>query len=168
MSHLWEVKHPYYATEGNYFDNDCHVDFDSWADFKEEGSLDADRDMGRGGNVMTYAVLARQLCDISHMIDTSASYIDCETETILWRRCAKVAEESGEVISALIGVTGENPRKGVTHTMGDVQAELLDVATTALCAVAHLHDNESNPVLFLIDHVDRVHARLRSSIEAAS
>lgn len=114
------------------------------------------------------SALASQLCNISHMIDTSASYADCETEAILWRRCAKVAEEAGEVISALIGVIGENPRKGVTHTMGDVESELLDVAATALGAVAHLHDNEDDPILLLAAHVRRVHTRLKSSIQAAS
>ena len=113
-------------------------------------------------------LLADQLRGLSHMIDTSPAYADCETETILWRRCAKVAEEAGEVISALIGVVGCNPRKGVTHTMGDVEAELLDVATTALCAVAHLHDNEVDPVLLLAAYVSRVHARLKLSIAAAS
>lgn len=115
-----------------------------------------------------YPLLADQVCGLSHMIDTSASFTDCDTETILWRRCTKVAEETGEVISALIGVTGSNPRKGVTHTMGDVEAELLDVALSALCAVAHLHDNESDPVLLLAAHTSRVHARLKASIEATS
>jgi NTP pyrophosphatase (non-canonical NTP hydrolase) len=113
-------------------------------------------------------LLADQLRGLSHMIDTSASFTDCDTETILWRRCAKVAEEAGEVISALIGVTGSNPRKGVTHTMDDVESELLDVALTALCAVAHLHDNQNDPVLLLAAHACRVHARLKSSIEGAS
>ncbi len=115
-----------------------------------------------------YPLLVDQVCGLSHMIDTSASYADCETETILWRRCAKVAEEAGEVISALTGVTGSNPRKGVTHTMGDVESELLDVALTALCAVAHLHDNEGDPVLLLAAHACRVHTRLKASIEGAS
>jgi len=36
MTHLWEVDHPYYATEGNYFNLDCHAEFSSWADFIEE------------------------------------------------------------------------------------------------------------------------------------
>lgn len=36
MAHLWEADHPYYAAEGNYFDNSCHLDYDSWADFEDE------------------------------------------------------------------------------------------------------------------------------------
>ena len=40
---LWEVKHPYYAEEGNYAMKDCHVEYGSWADFvEEEGDSDLD------------------------------------------------------------------------------------------------------------------------------
>lgn len=34
--HLWEAKHPYYAQEGNYFDNGCHERYARWEDFFEE------------------------------------------------------------------------------------------------------------------------------------
>jgi hypothetical protein len=43
--HLWEVPHPYYATDGNFYSNDCYTIFESWDDFKSGGSFDADRDM---------------------------------------------------------------------------------------------------------------------------
>jgi hypothetical protein len=36
--HLWEVDHPYYCTEGNYYSNGCHSTYDSWADFVEEAN----------------------------------------------------------------------------------------------------------------------------------
>jgi len=49
-------------------------------------------------------------------------------------RVLKVVEEAGEAAAAYIGMTGANPRKGVTHTLGDVESELLDVALTALVA----------------------------------
>ena len=39
---------------------------------------------------------------------------------------------------AWIGVLGQNPRKGVTHTTGDVVGELADVVFTALVAIASL------------------------------
>ncbi len=54
-----------------------------------------------------------------------------------WARLSKVAEELGEAISAFIGVTGQNPRKGVTGTMGDVLDELADVAFTAIFCAQH-------------------------------
>lgn len=43
IAHLWEVDHPYYCSEGNYFSNDCHADYGSWQNFaEEEGENDVD------------------------------------------------------------------------------------------------------------------------------
>ncbi|MFI1070211.1 MazG-like family protein [Streptomyces puniciscabiei] len=53
-------------------------------------------------------------------------------------RVLKLSEEVGEVAEAIIGATGQNPRKGVTHTWEDVQAELCDVVITALVALRTL------------------------------
>ncbi|MFI9765810.1 MazG-like family protein [Streptomyces sp. NPDC052415] len=53
-------------------------------------------------------------------------------------RMLKLSEEVGEVAEAVIGATGQNPRKGVTHTWDDVQAELCDVVITALVALRTL------------------------------
>ncbi|MFI6355564.1 MazG-like family protein [Streptomyces sp. NPDC050743] len=53
-------------------------------------------------------------------------------------RVLKLSEEVGEVAEAIIGTTGQNPRKGVTHTWEDVQAELCDVVITALVALRTL------------------------------
>ena len=53
-------------------------------------------------------------------------------------RILKVTEEAGEAAAAWIGVLGQNPRKGVTHTREDVAAELADVALTALVAIESL------------------------------
>lgn len=51
-------------------------------------------------------------------------------------RVGKIAEEFGEVWQALAGSLGQNPRKGRTHTTGDVAAELCDVIVTAAVALA--------------------------------
>ncbi len=53
-------------------------------------------------------------------------------------RLLKLNEEVGEVAEAVIGATGQNPRKGVTHGWEDVQAELCDVVITALLALRTL------------------------------
>lgn len=53
-------------------------------------------------------------------------------------RLLKVTEEAGEVAAAWIGATGQNPRKGVTHTYADVASELADVAFTAMVAMTSL------------------------------
>lgn len=87
-----------------------------------------------------------------------------DTEAHRWRRCAKVAEEAGEVVQALLGVAGENPRKGVTHTTADLEAELLDVAVAALAAVSYLHHDRGPDLVSKL----QVHARrTRERLEAA-
>ena len=41
--HLWEIDHPYYMSEGNYFSNDCHTEYKTWAEFIDEfGDSDMD------------------------------------------------------------------------------------------------------------------------------
>lgn len=77
---------------------------------------------------------------LSRWIDLGNADRDAEART--WGRLAKVSEECGEVIAAFIGWTGQNPRKGVTHGPSDVESELLDVAVTALGAIAHLRGND--------------------------
>ncbi|MFE7811769.1 MazG-like family protein [Streptomyces sp. NPDC057433] len=53
-------------------------------------------------------------------------------------RVLKLSEEVGEVAEAVIGATGQNPRKGTTHSWEDVGSELCDVALTALVALRSL------------------------------
>ncbi|MEU0783480.1 MazG-like family protein [Streptomyces sp. NPDC006173] len=50
-------------------------------------------------------------------------------------RILKLSEEAGEVAQAWIGVAGQNPRKGVSHTREDVADELCDVIVTAAVAL---------------------------------
>ncbi|MES4887502.1 MazG-like family protein [Streptomyces sp. NPDC096012] len=77
------------------------------------------------------------------------------TEGVLLR-VLKLSEEVGEVAEAIIGATGQNPRKGVTHSWEDVQAELCDVAVTALVALRTLTPRAQE----VFDrHVTRVRAR---------
>ncbi|WP_324607949.1 MazG-like family protein [Streptomyces rimosus] len=56
-------------------------------------------------------------------------------------RILKVTEETGEVAKAVIGMTGQNPRKGVTHSLEDIADELCDVMITAATALASVVDN---------------------------
>ncbi|MFF8956834.1 MazG-like family protein [Streptomyces sp. NPDC014894] len=53
-------------------------------------------------------------------------------------RVLKLSEEVGEAARAVIGATGQNPRKGVTHDWEDVQSELSDVIITAMVALRTL------------------------------
>ncbi|MGW2832090.1 MazG-like family protein [Streptomyces sp. NPDC001286] len=56
-----------------------------------------------------------------------------EHETAM--RLMKVVEEAGEASAAYIGMTGQNPRKGTTHTPDDVADELCDVIIAAAVAL---------------------------------
>ena len=75
----------------------------------------------------------------------SMSVEELRDELLLLHRTVKVAEELGESVAALIGHTGANPRKGITHQRADIIDELLDVAVTALGAIEHItgHDGYS-------------------------
>ncbi|MEV5976003.1 MazG-like family protein [Streptomyces sp. NPDC052114] len=71
-------------------------------------------------------------------------------------RMLKLSEEVGEVAQAVIGATGQNPRKGTTHTWDDVRAELCDVIVTAMVALRTLTP-EARDVF--AEHLRRVGAR---------
>lgn len=71
-------------------------------------------------------------------------------------RIMKISEEVGEVSQAVIGVLGQNPRKGVTHTWEDVHAELSDVILTAMVALSTLTPDAAT---IFQRHLDRVAAR---------
>jgi NTP pyrophosphatase (non-canonical NTP hydrolase) len=77
-----------------------------------------------------------------------------EQQTI---RMLKLVEEAGEAARAWIGVIGQNPRRGVTHTVDDVAAELADTALTALVAIESLGLDSGQA---MADCVAKVLARL--------
>lgn len=96
------------------------------------------------------------LARLSRWIDELPDNAARSVETQLWSRTMKVAEEVGEVCAAVVGYTGQNPRKGYTHTREDIAKELLDVAVTALCAYEHLTDNRGESFRALIQHIDNL------------
>ncbi|HXF03440.1 MAG TPA: hypothetical protein VN601_10665 [Arthrobacter sp.] len=74
-------------------------------------------------------------------------------------RVLKLLEEAGEAAAALIGVQGQNPRKGVTHTQDDLLNEPADVAITALCAMQHFTQDETVTRAYLASKVDGIITR---------
>lgn len=72
-------------------------------------------------------------------------------------RVLKISEEAGEAASALIGMVGQNPRKGVTHSRADVAGELCDVVLTAIVALASVEPDTWADTL--ADHLHRITAR---------
>ena len=97
------------------------------------------------------------LVRLSQWIDAANDHKPAEQQA--WERTAKVAEECGEVIAAMIGMTGQNPRKGFTHTREDVVAELLDVAVTALGGIEHLTGHQGTALELLDEKILAVSAR---------
>lgn len=77
---------------------------------------------------------------LSAWIDGTPTNQARDPEAVMWSRVTKVCEESGEVWRALAAAVGENPRKGVHGSLADVVDELLDTASAALAAVAHIYD----------------------------
>ncbi|MGW3624167.1 MazG-like family protein [Streptomyces sp. NPDC000880] len=65
-----------------------------------------------------------------------------QQETLL--RMLKLSEEVGEVAQAIIGASGQNPRKGRTHSWQDVESELCDVIITAMVALRTLTPDASD------------------------
>ncbi|MFD6348030.1 MazG-like family protein [Streptomyces roseolus] len=71
-------------------------------------------------------------------------------------RVLKLSEEVGEAAQAVIGATGQNPRKGTSHSWEDVEAELCDVVITAMVALRTLTPDASE---VFARHLRRVAAR---------
>lgn len=68
-------------------------------------------------------------------------------------------EEVGEVASAYIGMTGQNPRKGVTHSLDDLISELADVAITALCTITVISGHPLEPAYAISAKLQRIMER---------
>ena len=77
--------------------------------------------------------------DIDEWLDRGAGP-EYQTQPLAqdWARLSKVIEELGEAIQAFIGYTGQNPRKGVTHTLSEVEDEVADVIITGILCLQHI------------------------------
>jgi NTP pyrophosphatase (non-canonical NTP hydrolase) len=84
------------------------------------------------------------ISDIDQWLDDGVS-MDYRIQPLAqdWARIAKVIEELGEAVQAMIGYTGQNPRKGVTNGRDKVLEELADVVFTAILAIQHFTKNDS-------------------------
>ena len=101
---------------------------------------------------------AESLANLSEWIDQANAHRD--PESVLWGRVCKITEETGEAVTALIAYTGQNPRKPKRpEARGELIAELLDVAVTALTAVEHLSGNNGMSIEMLELKVATVVAR---------
>ena len=100
---------------------------------------------------------SRALTTLSSWIDSANAARGSEAVTL--HRLIKLAEENGEVVTALIGALGSNPRKGVTNGWDKVLDELLDVAVTALGAYEHLDGHRGRALPRLLEKIEAVAIR---------
>jgi len=76
-----------------------------------------------------------------------------------WARVSKISEELGEAIQCLIGVTGQNPRKGFTHTHEQLLQELADTAITAIFAIQHFTKQQSDTRQIIREKMNAIYRR---------
>jgi len=81
-------------------------------------------------------------------------------------RVMKLAEETGEAVAAYIGMTGQNPRKGICATRADLASELCDVIITAMVALATISGDAASAETSLQAHLAARFARLLARIDA--
>jgi NTP pyrophosphatase (non-canonical NTP hydrolase) len=99
--------------------------------------------------------LFADVADITAWLDTSNPPSPHEDSM----RVLKLVEEAGEAAAAYLGMVGQNPRKGITHTLEDLLAELADVAITALCAIQHFTQDTESTRRLLEAKLGRIIAR---------
>jgi hypothetical protein len=104
-----------------------------------EGERPGSVDLSAAGDGLTLGEFLEAVRIVDAHLD-SAVGVAYEDEPLAhrWARVTKVCEEAGEVWRALSKLTGENPRKGVCGTEGDLLGELGDTASAAICAIQHL------------------------------
>ncbi|MCF3176163.1 MazG-like family protein [Streptomyces sioyaensis] len=114
-----------------------------------------DRPSGRAAP-LDHTAVWEAVDGIVHWLDREST-LPPEQERLL--RLLKLSEEAGEVAQAVIGATGQNPRKGHSHTWDDVHGELCDVILTAMVALRTLTPDARG---VFGAHLRRVAARLAS------
>lgn len=78
-----------------------------------------------------------------------------------WARVAKVAEEAGEAIDALIAWTGQNPRKPQRdEARGEMLDELADTAMTAILGMQHFTKDADHTMQLVWAKLDRIYERV--------
>ena len=71
-------------------------------------------------------------------------------------RLFTLVDMAGKAAAAYIGMVGQNPRKGITHTLEDLLGALADVSVAALCAMQHLTGEEKVTRAVLAAKVQRI------------
>ncbi|WP_181020000.1 MazG-like family protein [Nonomuraea typhae] len=112
---------------------------------------------------MTTPTIAQHVAVLLAWLDATNPRTDHEISM----RIMKIGEEYGEAVAAYIGMTGQNPRKGVTHTRDDLTTELCDVIVTAMVALASVAGDADRAGQLIDEHLTKRFARLIERIHAA-
>lgn len=105
--------------------------------------------------------MLKQLAEVNYWLDSDMTD-EYRAQPLAHRimRTTKVCEEAGEVWRALSAATGENPRKGVCGTDDDVNRELADICSAALCAIQHRTGDVAATWAFLVEAFAVAHSRI--------
>ena len=90
---------------------------------------------------------------VGRLVEWLDASSDVPPEVALLLRVLKISEEAGEVAEAIHGVVGSTPRKGVSHTREDVQAELCDVILTSMVALRTITPDAEKVFAERLEHV---------------
>lgn len=77
-------------------------------------------------------------------------------------RYIKLFEEAGEMVGNIIGMTGQNPRKGVTSDLEHVLEEASDSVITLLGAIEHATGNRGESFGRVFAKIAKVYARMEA------
>jgi hypothetical protein len=106
---------------------------------------------------------AEPVASVLAAVDDAVAWLNAHNglnDSEITLRVLKVSEEVGEAAQAWISATGQNPRKGITHSRVDVAGELADVVMAALVAIASLG---VNPGATLAARAEVVSTRIRAA-----
>lgn len=76
-----------------------------------------------------------------------------------WARLSKIGEELGEAIQAFIGLTGQNPRKGISNTREEFLDEVADTIITGLFCLQHFTGNSAESKRIITEKMARIYKR---------
>ncbi|MCZ4604957.1 MazG-like family protein [Streptomyces sp. Lzd4kr] len=102
---------------------------------------------------------------IAHLVSRLEDHSALPREQRILLQLLKIQEEAGEVAEAVIGATGQNPRKGHSHDWDDVEAEICDVIVTGMVALMRM--NPDAEAVFT-QHMTRIADRDLNNEQASS
>lgn len=114
--------------------------------------------------------------EVAGLVEWADAHLDCDVSDMYkaqplaqdWARVSKVCEEAGEAIDALIGMTGQNPRKGVYGGRDQLLDELADVVMTGLYAIQHFTKDSDTTMAVVIRRARRHKERIVALANAAA